>query len=241
MTETSRQYFSGSNLGQALLAASVALGIRPERIRYQPVEGRHTSWKGTRRIVIAVDPAEPELPAPVAAVTGAARERVPGVGSQAAAARAGWSPETPEEAEAVAAVELSMRFAGLDLEVEARSGEGGVDVELFGRDARRAVGRHGEVLRALEHLATRICGERFPLRVDCDGFRARQDRALEGLAREACAAVMRDGRAVLLDPMSPPERRIVHLIVKQAGLRSESLGDGFLKRVEISLEPAGAE
>jgi spoIIIJ-associated protein len=236
MSEASKQYFSGATLGQALVAASAALGISPERIRYQPVEGRHTSWKGTRRIVIAVDPTAPELPPPARPAAQRMPER-----ADLREPRHARSPETTEETEVVAAMGLAVRLSGLDLEVEARGGPEGVEVELFGRDTRYAIGRHGEVLRALEHVAGRLCGERFPLRVDCGGFRARQDRALEDLAQEACAEVARVGRAVLLDPMSPPERRIVHLVARAAGLRSESQGEGFLKRVEISPEPMPAE
>jgi spoIIIJ-associated protein len=243
MSEASKQYFSGATLGQALVAASAALGVPPDRIRYQPVEGRHTSWKGTRRIVIAVDPTAAELPVPARLAPPPVRPQQrpavePAGGSEERARRVA---ETAEEMEVIAALGLAIRLSGLDLEAEARGDAGGVEVELFGRDTRRAVGRHGEVLRAFEHVASRICGERFPIRVDCGGFRARQDRALEDLAREACDEVLRERRAVRLEPMSPPERRIVHLVAKAAGLRSESLGEGFLKRVEISAESPAAE
>lgn len=270
MVETSKRYFSGRNVGQAVLAAAEELSLPPELVAYETVEGRHTSLKGTRRVVIAVDPQAPaRVPAraperpperavrPQAAGAGTRDERPgqrPGqrYGSQqpetsrapsrerdpaaeAPPRQPAREPRSDAEHAAVAAMKELVALCGLDLDIEADERPAEMAIELSGPDRRLAVGRHGEVLRSFEHLLPRLLAADIEVRVDSGGFRARQDDQLRRLANEACDEVGTSGEAVLLDSYSPPERRVIHLVVQErAGLESSSEGDGFLKRVRIS-------
>src|SRR5450759_1937321 len=73
----------------------------------------------------------------------------------------------------------------------------------------------GEGLEGLQTLAGRIASRKldapvFP-QVDAEGFRERRRERLEESARRQAEKVKQSGRKVLLDPMSPADRRIVHL------------------------------
>ena len=101
-------------------------------------------------------------------------------------------------------------------------------VSIVGGDLDRLVGRNGEVLDALQELTRlavlRETGERSRLMLDVGGHRAQRRAVLEGIARDAIAEAKSSGESVSLKPMSPFERKVVHDVVAQEGLTSESEG-----------------
>jgi spoIIIJ-associated protein len=109
-------------------------------------------------------------------------------------------------------------------------------VSFTGEDASVLLARNGEVLRALEYLANRF-QERHQggkVTIDCEGFRAIRAEELRLMALTAAAKVKQLGRPYHLSPMSPEERRIVHLAVAEdPELRTESEGYGENRKVVI--------
>jgi spoIIIJ-associated protein len=70
--------------------------------------------------------------------------------------------------------------------------------------------------------------------VDCEFYRRRKEKQLREYAQQIAHQVSETGRDEVLDLMNPYERRIVHIAVNQVpGITSESLGEGFLKRVKV--------
>lgn len=249
-TKDQKRYFSGRSLGQALLVAAEDLGIAPDRIAYELLGGRHTSLKGTRRTVISVDPARPERPvvtpepkvvAPPQAPTRIPRaEDSPRQGQRQRDDRPASRPMqlreelSALELAALEGMELLLPLAGLELDVHVEEGAGGVAVDLTGPDRRIGTGRHGEVLRAFEYLLPRVMGQEVEVRVDSGRFRARQEEELVERARMAAREARASGEPQWLDPLSPAERRVVHLAILDCeGVASASDGEGFLKRIRI--------
>ena len=76
------------------------------------------------------------------------------------------------------------------------------------------IGKHGSTIDALQHLAARIAfrgqGDRKSVVVDAAGYRERREATLRRAADQAVADALSYGRPVELEPMSSPERRIVH-------------------------------
>jgi len=104
----------------------------------------------------------------------------------------------------------------LDLEAEVGVSE---DAETLtgvidGEDVGLLIGRHGQTIDALQHLAVRIAyrgdGDRKRVVVDAGGYRARREEALLRQADQAASEAIQYGRAVPLDAMVAAERRIVH-------------------------------
>jgi spoIIIJ-associated protein len=109
-------------------------------------------------------------------------------------------------------------------------------VSFAGEDAPVLLARNGEVLRALEYLANRFVEKQQggKVTVDCEGFRAIRAEELRLMALTAAENVKRLGRPYYLSPMSPEERRIVHLAVAEdPELRTESDGYGENRKVVI--------
>jgi spoIIIJ-associated protein len=104
------------------------------------------------------------------------------------------------------------------------------------------IGRRGQTLDALEYLVNRIIGrEELPGRVsiDAEDYRERRRGSLEGLAQRLAERVRHRGKAVSLNPMSPRDRRIIHLALQgDPSLVTRSTGEGYYRRLVIA--PAGS-
>ena len=132
-----------------------------------------------------------------------------------------------------------------DIDIDVENGRASVAIVAepsAERDLRRLVGGNGEVLEALQELARLAVqartGERSRLMLDIVGHRAGRRRALAAAASRACEEVVRTGAPVRMDPMSAFERKVVHDVVAEAGLVSESEGEDPGRRVVI--HPAGS-
>lgn len=114
-----------------------------------------------------------------------------------------------------------------------------IRVELSGDDSDRIVANEAETMRAIEHLLPRLIRSRFGdtmhVSVDCNGFGVQHEAALRSLAEEAAEAVRKSRDSQLLRPMTPADRRLVHVaLAEEPGVTTESEGYGFTKRVRIS-------
>ena len=102
----------------------------------------------------------------------------------------------------------------LDGEIEVDEDEEILRGTIDGDDLGLVIGRHGQTIDALEHLAARIAfhGESARKRVviDAAGYRERRAEILERQADRAVEEAMRYGRPVALDAMVASERRVVH-------------------------------
>lgn len=114
-------------------------------------------------------------------------------------------------------VELVVDALGLDAEVVLDDGEEQITATVEGEDLGLFIGRHGQTIEAVQHLAQRVVmkdqdrdAPRKRIVVDAAGYRARRQEALEGQAADAADEAVRYARPVALDAMNATERRIVH-------------------------------
>jgi len=132
-------------------------------------------------------------------------------------------------------------LAGLDLDVDLFTAGEELLVELSGRHRELVVADRGRVLLAIQHLLSRLVRgdlEETPsVRVDSEGFQDLREETLRDLAQRAADRVRENRRPWLLEPMAPDERRIVHLtLADDPAVTTESLGEGYFKRVRIQPE-----
>lgn len=96
-------------------------------------------------------------------------------------------------------------------------------------DIKNLIGRNGEVVDALQQL-TRLAvqqktGDRSHLIVDVDGFLKRKRQHLHDIALDAVDEVRETGEPVNLKPMNSFERKVIHDVVREEGLKSRSHGE----------------
>jgi spoIIIJ-associated protein len=107
---------------------------------------------------------------------------------------------------------------GLEAEVEVDEEDGQIRGVLHGDDLGLFIGRHGQTIDAIQHLAFKVAAQgRSPaprVEVDAAGYRDRRRQALERQADQAAADAVRSGRPTALDSMSANERKVVHEYLK---------------------------
>jgi spoIIIJ-associated protein len=128
---------------------------------------------------------------------------------------------------------------GLEVEVDVREDDGVLRGSLRGGDVGLFIGRRGQTIDAVQHLAQRIVFREGPspvrVVIDADGYRERRAEALRGDAEEAAEEVQRSGEPVKLEPMPASERRIVHEYLRErGGVETHSEGDEPERRLVVS-------
>lgn len=120
-------------------------------------------------------------------------------------------------------------------------------ITVDGDNAGVLIGHHGETLEAIQYLANlaankKVAGEKreyVRVTVDVEGYRAKREASLCALARRMSAKVIKNKKSVMLEPMNPYERRIVHSEVQGiAGVSTNSIGSENNRRVVIFLDDA---
>jgi spoIIIJ-associated protein len=110
---------------------------------------------------------------------------------------------------------------GLDAEVEVEEAPGILRGRIVGEEVGLFIGRRGQTIDAVQHLAQRIVFPEGPsstrVEIDADGYRERRAELLREDADDAAEEALRDGRPVELEPMPPSERRIVHEYLRERG------------------------
>jgi spoIIIJ-associated protein len=154
-------------------------------------------------------------------------------------ARERFSRAEGESAEAAKeAIKHLLALGELEVSAEVLQGEEGFEIEVWGADEELLLEDRGRLLLSMQHLLPRLIRgltqETVPCRVDCDNFQEIRTEQLRVLAQRAAAEVREKGRSRSLEPMSPDERRIVHLtLADDPAVETESQGSGLFKRVQV--------
>ncbi|MCP2519215.1 Jag N-terminal domain-containing protein [SCandidatus Aminicenantes bacterium Aminicenantia_JdfR_composite] len=128
-----------------------------------------------------------------------------------------------------------LRIFPLKLEFYLRERETTIDVIFNGQDRFFLLRKEASLLNAIQHVLNKVFSS-LPKRIqcDCNNYRKKRERKIISLAEKAAEKVVQTGEKEVLGLMNPYERRIVHLRINQIpGVSSESIGDGFYKRVVI--------
>lgn len=141
---------------------------------------------------------------------------------------------------AIAALEDILKYFNLgEVTIDEYEGdEGELILDITGEDLAVLIGRHGKTLDALQFLISsitaRTMGFRYPVVVDVEGYKGRQRQKLENLAFSSAKRALSQGRSVKMRPMTPYERRIVHIALRGfEGVSTASEGEGSGRRVVV--------
>lgn len=151
---------------------------------------------------------------------------------------------------ALAFIEQVVKDMELGLTVEKKEGSNDdVLITVDGEGAGLLIGHHGETLDSLQYLANlaankKIKGEKHDyvkVTLDIEGYRAKREETLRALARRMAAKVVKYKKSVMLEPMNPYERRIIHSEIQHvAGVSTNSIGSENNRRVVMFLDDSGA-
>lgn len=144
--------------------------------------------------------------------------------------------------EAAALLQDVISKMGIEAQVEyKRDADGSARLDVASPDSALLIGRKGRNLQAMQYIINRIIARadnnEVPERllVDIEGYVDRRRASLEELAQNLAERAKATGRDVHLKPLSPQERRVVHLILQgDPDVRTFSIGDTLHRIVVIS-------
>ncbi len=129
----------------------------------------------------------------------------------------------------------------VEVTVEENKEEGTMNIDLVGEDMGVLIGKRGQTLDSLQYLVSLVVNkgeeEYIRVKVDTENYRQRRKDTLENLAKNIAAKVKRTGRAVVLEPMNPYERRIIHSALQNDKyVETHSEGEKPYRKVVVTLK-----
>lgn len=150
------------------------------------------------------------------------------------------------EENALAFIKTLLGDMSIEADVTMTDGDNGEKkISVTGEAAAVLIGHHGDTLDSLQYLANLAANKRVDgkkeayvkITVDVEGYRAKREETLRALARRMAAKVQKYKKSVMLEPMNPYERRIIHSEIQGIeGVSTNSIGSENNRKIVIFLE-----
>ena len=116
-----------------------------------------------------------------------------------------------------------------------------LNIEIAGEDMGVLIGKRGQTLDSLQYLVSLVVNkgtkEYIRVKVDTENYRERRNKTLENLAKNMAFKVKRTRRSVMLEPMNPYERRVIHSALQNDSyVTTHSEGEEPYRKVVITLK-----
>ena len=141
---------------------------------------------------------------------------------------------------------LAKTFQAMKLDVEIETEfdevENEIRIELKGTEMGMLIGKRGQTLDSLQYLTSLVANKNkdtyTKIKIDTENYRQRRKETLENLARNLAHKVKRIHKSVILEPMNPYERRVIHSTLQNDKyVETHSEGEEPYRKVVISLKP----
>lgn len=132
----------------------------------------------------------------------------------------------------------------MDMDIEITSSidkDGALYVDMKGENMGILIGKRGQTLDSLQYLANRVANKHqsgyVRVKLDTENYRARREETLKHLAKNIAHKVKRNRRPVILEPMNPYERRIIHSTLQSDPyVTTHSEGEEPYRKVVVTLK-----
>lgn len=216
-----KNVFTGKTVDEALDLGLEALGLTLDEIDYEVVEEGKKKLFGSVKAVVKIIPKDEakteekaekktEEPAPKVKIEKKTVDAKP-------VKKAEKKPVKEHSGESVDPVEFIdglLVKLGVEGKSEVVSEENGIHIEIKTESSARVIGKHGDVLDAIQSIAGAVANigndEYKKVIVDCENYRAQREQTLKDLAVKIANKAVESGRKVILEPMTPYERRVIH-------------------------------
>ncbi|GIO69302.1 RNA-binding cell elongation regulator Jag/EloR [Paenibacillus sp. FSL M7-1455] len=235
----SKVVVSGKTVEEAVRQGLAQLGVSQDRVSVNIVTQPSKGFLG----LIGVKEAKVELtllpepePETIPVETAASLPLDP---AEPEAEQTNADPDPYEEA--VRFIQDVGKSMGLDVTVDVQHAKDVTTLHIFGPDLGLIIGRRGQTLDALQYLANivanRYSGSYIRIVLDAENFRERRKKTLEELADRLAGRVIRSGKEVVLEPMSPQERKVIHAKLQDhPQVKTFSKGEEPNRRIVITLK-----
>ena len=124
------------------------------------------------------------------------------------------------------------------VEIETDDEEKVININIEGKDTGDLIGKKGQNLDSLQYLASIVANkdkeEYYRVKLDTKNYRERRQKTLENMAKNVANKVRKTRRKVVLEPMNPYERRIIHSYLQnESHVTTKSEGEEPYRRVVV--------
>ena len=205
-----QEIYSGKTVDDAINKAIVELQVTSDQMAYEVID------KGSNGIL--------------------------GIGARPATIKA-WALVQSQEDIAKEFLGNVFETMGMDVEVisEYNEEEKALSLDLQGENMGILIGKRGQTLDSLQYLTSLVVNkgseDYIRVKLDIENYRERREDSLENLARSCAAKVKKTRKPVVLEPMNPYERRIIHACLQNdRNVITSSEGEEPYRHVVISLK-----
>ena len=129
----------------------------------------------------------------------------------------------------------------VQITIEEDQEENTLNIDLAGDDMGTLIGKRGQTLDSLQYLVSLVANkgeeEYIRVKVDTENYRQRRKDTLENLAKNIASKAKRTGKPVVLEPMNPYERRVIHSALQNDKyVETHSEGEEPFRRVVVTLK-----
>jgi len=139
-------------------------------------------------------------------------------------------------------VEKLLKTMGIEGSVTVREKEGNVlYIEIYGQNMGLLIGRRGQTLDAIQYIVSLVVNKKYTRKyyrviVDTENYRKKREETLAKLAKNLAYKAIRFKKDIVLEPMNPYERRIIHSTLQdEPGITTLSEGQEPYRKVIIKL------
>lgn len=130
---------------------------------------------------------------------------------------------------------------GVAVDVKSQEEDGILKIDLSGKGMGKLIGRRGETLDSLQYLTSLVINngkeDYTKVMLDTENYRRKREDTLKRLASQLADKVQRSGKRVVLEPMNPYERRILHSTLQEyAKVYTYSEGEDPFRSVVVALK-----
>jgi spoIIIJ-associated protein len=144
-----------------------------------------------------------------------------------------WQKTEPEDDPVAQFLTKILSLFPLEIKYQIKRKNDVIYLIFEGNDKHLLLRKDGALLMAFQHILNKISPNK--VQADCEFYRKRKEKRIKEYAQHVANHVHETGKDEILDMMNPYERRIVHIAANQIpGITTESIGEGFLKRIKIS-------
>jgi spoIIIJ-associated protein len=147
-----------------------------------------------------------------------------------------WEKTTSDKTPVLKFLDDLLKKFPIDIRYESQNRNEIIYIVFDGPDKSLLLRKDGALLLALQHILNKLSPQK--VQTDCDSYRKKKELALRDEAQTVARRVLESGISETLDFLNPYERRIIHIAANQiSGITSESIGEGFLKKMTILTSP----
>ncbi len=242
---------TGKTEDEALASALAQLGLDRDDVSVEVVERAKSGFLGIgsspAKLRVSYEAAEEEIAEEIPAPAQKASEKEPEPEKPVAAPS---SAESVDMSAAAAHTEeflkgLLSNMGSNAVPVLTINEDGNIIVNLTGDNLGSLIGRRGETLDAIQHLANytinRGGGKRIRISVDAENYRQKREEALCRLAEKVAGKVIKYRKNITLEPMNSYERHVIHTALQNyRGVTTYSMDTEPNRRVVVAYDRANA-